>query len=157
MSRKKRKAGKRPVEADEPHEATPTPEQIGKGMYDAPTGLGRRHKPFINTAPDLIGVLFRQNRISAAEEQAARHFQQVRAGYIAEIGISGYRSCLDQSRGGYDGTDGDPAAVAAYDALRKLLGPRHCAFVAQEVDKLAHQRTDNLLRLRAALRKIAGQ
>jgi len=152
----RRAATQQPQQAVEDHQAPPTPEQLSGGSYAAPQGQGRKRKPYVNTTPDLIGVLFKRGKITGDEEQAARHFQRIRAAYVAELGVTGYRSCLDQTRGGHDDSDGDLAAIAAYDSLRQLLGPRHCAFVARETDKPATQRAEDLRRLKLALRRIAG-
>ena len=155
--RKKRKAAQNASHsAETTYQAPPPPETLANGLYAAPQGQGKRHKPFINQAPDLIGLLFLRGKIKPDEEQAARHFQAVREAYKMELELKGYRSCLNTDQGGYDDSDGNPAVVAAYDDLRQLLGPRHCAFVARETEKQAHEKPDDLRRLRVLLQKVAG-
>jgi hypothetical protein len=142
--------------SEKAHSTAPTPRQQAHHAYAKPEGQAKNSKPWINETPDLIGVLYKRGRITTAEEQAARHFQKVRAAYLQEIGIAGYRSCLDITKAGHDDSDGDFAVIAADAELRDVLGARVYSFVARETDKPATQRAEDLRRLKIALQKIAG-
>lgn len=130
--------------------ARPTPEQIGKGAYQFPRGPGKADRPVHNAASDAIARLHLDGKISNGQEQAARHWQQLRRAYIKELpDVQGYKSCIAGSVPGFDDGDGDPEVIAEYRQMEALLSR------AQRVEVLRvcedDRRPSDLRLLRSAL------
>ena len=108
-----------------PHSAStarPTPERLQRGTWAEPQGMGKDMQPTVDLTADMIGIMYEHKMISTSQEQAARLFQELRAAYLAELGTSGYGSCLADNQQGYDGSDGNPAVIAEYRALERKIG-----------------------------------
>ena len=102
--------------------ARPTPERLERGTWAEPQGMGKDMQPTVDLTADLIGELYHAGKLNPSQEQAARLFQELRAAYLAELGTSGYGSCLADNQQGYDGSDGNPAVIAEYRALERKIG-----------------------------------
>lgn len=124
----------------------PTPERQTRGLWI--NGNYDAHH-------DEIARLYAQRKLTPTQEQAARSFEELHTGYLAEYPeLTGYKSCLAGGSGGYDGGDGNPAVIAEYRrAVRKvgMLGERELVWVC--VEKHPVRRLDIL---RAALDALAG-
>ena len=99
----------------------PTDERKARGAWAVPQGALKAQQPFVSLTSDEIGNLYHRGKITNAQEQAARSFQQTRATYRAEIGLNNPKSCLDASIPGFDDGDGDPAAIEAYRNIEAKL------------------------------------
>ena len=134
----------------------PTPQRMARGKWAEPTGIAKHTSPIVDLTCDMIGRLYVERQITSEQEQAARTFQQVRAEYVEQLGVTGYRSCIAESQSGYDSSDGNPAAVAAYKAICKRLGLIHTQLLVRECAKGPKGKVIQLDALRQALDKIAG-
>lgn len=120
------------VEAQREPALRPTPEARRHGAYRIPDGPGRHERPAVNMTPDCIAALMlpgSDGKASLTQEQhdAARDWQALRAIILGDLGVGGYRSCLDISGGGYDSTDGDVETANRWHRLRLALGPDRVA------------------------------
>lgn len=136
--------------------ARPTPERKRRGVWAKPTGADKHMHPMVDLAHDMIGALYAEGKLSHSQEQAARLFQELRAGFVAELGVTGYRSCLDDSRGGYDAGDGDAEAIRAYQGLANKIGRVKTALLTVETEKPGDGKPNDLAALRNALDCVAG-
>lgn len=136
--------------------AKPTDERRAHGVWVEPKGLAKHTSPMVDLAPDLIGVLYQTKRITSAQEQAARMFQELRAGYVAELGTKGYGSCLADNQSGYDDSDGNPEAIAAYRSLERRLGRINIALLQVECEKGPDAKPWDVIALRTVLDMVAG-
>jgi hypothetical protein len=106
-------------------------------------------------AADMIGLLLVSRQITPEQEQAARHWEQLRAAYIAEMpDLRVIKSCLNNDVRGHDDSDGDPEALAAYREMMDKLTPAQESEVLHVVDRRTKPR--DLGTLRAALDVIGG-
>jgi hypothetical protein len=135
----------------------PTPERYARGSWIEPTGKDAADHVLIDRDCDMIGRLYRQNALTYAQFEAARSFQAILAAFQAELGVSGYRSCLADNAGGYEGSDGNPAVFAMYDAVKRRLGAVRFVFLRTECDKPAERHPGNLAALRVALDAFSGE
>jgi hypothetical protein len=130
----------------------PTPQRAARGQWaDRPKGI---EAPMVDMAHDMIGALHCAGRITYAQEQAARLFQEILAAYLAEYGLGGYRSCLAGDTRAFDAGDGNPDAWAAHDTLKRRLGAVRYAFLRTEVDKPNGAKPQDMDALRKALDAI---
>jgi hypothetical protein len=137
------------IEPPPPPAARVLPEQRDKGVWaEPPKGHGGG---VINLAPDMIGRLGFDRLLTPAQVDAARRWQEIEAGWLAQLGAKGYRSCLDMTGGGHDGGDGDPAAIRAYDALCDRIGRICVATLKLECGKPDGAKPNNLAVLRNCL------
>lgn len=132
------------------------PEQRDKGIWAEAQGFDMRDKPVVNLAQDMIGRLGHENKITGRQVDAARQWQELYAGYVAELGTRGFNSCLADSQSGYDASDGNPAAVRAYNAMCNRIGRIKVATLRIECDKGREDRPNDLNVLRAALDAVGG-
>jgi len=133
--RARRKAKQRAAQAQAPQRATrrsqgstgasvalcerPTDERMTRGSWH----VASKEAPAVDVAADMIGHLRATQKITQAQEQAARTWQELRVAYLAELPeISGYRSCIDPSVPGYDDGDGDAAVIRRYREIERALG-----------------------------------
>lgn len=130
----------------------PTAERFARGQWHRASRSG----PVVDLCHDMIAALHTDGDISYAQEQNARLFQEVRAAWLGELALSGYRSCLDIGATGYDATDGNPAAIKSHDAMKRRLGVVRYLYIATEVEKGSHQVPASLETLRRALDAIGG-
>lgn len=121
-----------PVPAPEPVEraARPTPQQAAKTDFRYPSGPGRQDQPVVNLRADMIALLMLPPaQLDGIQHDAARDWQELRADVAAEIGLRGYRSCLDISIAGHDETDGNAPLMAYWRMVNRVLGPRRVALL----------------------------
>lgn len=126
-----------------------------RGAWAIPKGMGKHEQPAVDMASDMIGVLYVGRQISSQQEQAARHYQELRAAYLAELpDVRGYKSCLAGSVPGFDDSDGCAETIAAFRSLeRRLTMPqRREMLIVCDMD----ERPRNIEMLRAALDAIGG-
>jgi len=139
------------------HETSrPTPERHSKGVWAQPQGGAKDQQPMVDLASDMIGALYQAKKLTASQEQAARLFQELRAGYLAEIGTRGYGSCLADNQTGYDGGDGNEAVIKAYRSLEGSIGHIKTACLILETEKGPDQQPYDLSVLRRSLDCMAG-
>jgi hypothetical protein len=69
----------------------------------------------------MIGKLRCVGKITADQEQVARDVQEAWVVYCAELSLNTGRSCLDIGPVGYDGGDGNPAAIKRWRAVTGKL------------------------------------
>ncbi|MEY1555315.1 hypothetical protein AB3Y40_06735 [Yoonia sp. R2331] len=105
----------------------------------------------IDLAYDMIGRLGAEGKLTAQQVESARVFQERRALYVAELEVPGFKSCLAGGSGGYDGSDGNPEAVQAYNVMVERIGRISTACLVIECGKLTEQRPASLDALRNAL------
>lgn len=129
----------------------PTPERRRHGKWADPQGQGKAFQPVVDLAPDMIGSLYQSGKISTSQEQAARLFQELRAAFVAELGTSGYGSCLADNTQGYDASDGNPEAIARYRTLEDRIGVLMTQTLTVECDKGPSDKPWDLAVLRNAL------
>lgn len=132
------------------------PAQRDKGVWAEAQGFDMRDKPVINLAEDMIGRLGTEGLLTPQQVDAARQFQALWAGYRYDLGTHGYVSCLVERTGGYDGSDGNPAAVRAYNTLCSRIGRPYAAVLKLECDKPRHGHPGNIDVLRCALDCVTG-
>ena len=123
----------------------PTPERRARGHWHV-TKDGMQDK-----ASDMIGRLAAEGKLTAQQAESARVFQEARAAYVAELGTTGYRSCLAGGTGGTDSGDGNPEAIRAYRRIENAIGHIKAGILRVECDKLADEHPRNLEVLRNAL------
>ncbi len=112
-----------PAQKARGHAERPTPERMARGVWAEPVGAIKSQQPVVDIAHDMIGRLHCEKRITGAQEQAARSYQETCAAYLAEMpDIGGYKSCLNGGTGGHDDSDGDPAIFAAMRSLERRVG-----------------------------------
>lgn len=126
-------------------------EQRDKGVWAEAKGFDMRDKPVINLAEDMIGRLASDGLISLRQLDAARQWQQVWADYRDELGTQGYVSCLVERTGGFDGSDGNPAAIRAYRRFCDKIGRIKVATLKLECDKGRDDKPRDLQVLKNAL------
>lgn len=95
----------------------PTTERQRRGVWVT----GKEDQPDVDLAADMAGSLFHRREITEAHLEAARAFQEVRAAYVAELGVAGYKSCLAGGVGGHDEGDGNPEVFKAYRHITRRL------------------------------------
>lgn len=134
----------------------PTAERLRQGTWAEPSGMGKDMQPIVDLASDMIGQLFQTRQINAAQEQAARTFQEARAAWLAEFELAGFKSCLAGGQAGYDASEGNPEAKANYQAIEKRIGMVKTAILEIECEKLAGAKPNSLIALRRALDAMAG-
>lgn len=136
--------------------ARPTDERMARGTWRIPQGMGKHEQPVIDTSADMIGWLHDAGRITAGQEQAARHWQSVRARYIQELpDVESYKSCIAGTVPGFDDGDGDPQAIAEYRQIeRRLTRPQRLEVLHVCEDDQKPRRLDVLC---AALDVIGGR
>jgi len=133
----------------------PTAERMAHGHWSAPQGMGKHERPFVDLHADMIGRLFEAGDVTPGQEQAARHWQQLRARYIQELpDVASFKSCIAGSVPGFDDGDGDPDTIAEYRQLERRLS-RVQRIEVLHVCEDGH-RPRRLDVLRAALNVIAG-
>lgn len=126
-----------------------------RGVWADPTGSAKSTQPTVDLAADMIGALHCAKRITDAQEQAARTFQQARRAYIAELpDVAGYKSCISTSVPGYDDSDGDAQVIAAYRSIERLLTMRERSEVLRVCED--NDKPSRLETLHNALDKIGG-
>ncbi len=101
----------------------PTSERIARGVWAEPVGAVKSQQPIVDMAHDMVGRLHCDRKITDAQEQAARSYQETCAAYLAEMpDIGGYKSCLSGGTGGHDESDGDPTVFAAMRGIERRVG-----------------------------------
>lgn len=125
-----------------------------RGMWAIPKGMGKHEQPAVDMASDILGVLLVFKRITVEQWSAARHFEELRAAYIAELpDVKGYKSCLAGSVPGYDDGEGDPEIIAVYRKMEaKLTLPQRRELLLV----LDRKRPRDIKTLRAALDAISA-
>ena len=116
-----------PQKTHENNRPTPQREAMGKFEYKDKTAFDTHH--------DMIARLHSEGKLSKAQEDAARAYQEVRAAYIAELGVSAVKDSLDASQGGFDAGDGNPAAMKAHDRMKERIGRIMWVVLELEVGK----------------------
>lgn len=100
----------------------PTPERAQHGKVNVPFGVGKHERPATVECSDMVATLYEGGKITYSQEQAARTFQQLHADYVADLGISTGRSCLDIGPVGHDESDGNPEIAARHRRIVRELG-----------------------------------
>ena len=132
----------------------PTAQRLARGSWISPDK--REGGPYVDAASDMIGRLYVERQLNASQEQAARQFLELREGYLSELGVSGYKSCLAGSSSSFDAGDGNEAVIKAYRSLEERIGRVKTALLQIETDKLADQRPNDLEALKNALNCVLG-
>lgn len=133
----------------------PTTERRKRGTWAEPQGMGKHERPVVDLASDEIGRLFQAGRITGAQEQAARQYQELRAAYITELpDVRGFKSCLAGSVPGFDDGDGNPEVIAAWRKLDGRLSQQQRREMLLVCDM--DERPRNIETLRAALDAIGA-
>lgn len=134
----------------------PTEERMARGTWRIPRGMGKHGMPVIDTSADVIGWLHDTGKITASQEQAARHWQAVRARYIQELpDVESYKSCIAGGVPGYDDSDGDAEAISEYRKIeRRLTRPQRIEVLHVCEDD---QKPRSLEVLRVSLDLIGGR
>ena len=147
--KKGRKAAKaaKPQKTHDNNRPTPQREAMGKFEYKDKTAFDMHH--------DMIARLHSEGKLSKAQEDAARAYEEVRAGFVSELGIAPIKDSCDASQGGFDAGDGNPAAKKAHDDMRKRIGRIKWAVLDQEVGKGSEGRPRDLGALQNALNCVA--
>jgi hypothetical protein len=109
----------------------------------------------IDLAADMIGALLSAARITRQQEQAARLFQELRAGYVAELGVPGFGSCFNTG-GGHDSGDGSVETMQAWRRMENRIGRVRSALLQHETAKGQDCQPNDLGALRAALDCVNG-
>jgi hypothetical protein len=125
----------------------PTAERQAKGMW----AELKPRAPAIDLACDYIGKLYAMKLIEYHHHEAARLFQGIVAAFQADLPIGGYRSCLAEGFGGYDGGDGNPEAVRDYERMKRKLGAVRFVYLRNETAKPADARVRDVDVLKRAL------
>ena len=144
-----------PVQIVQTIDNRPTAERMRRGIWIVASRDEDAHI-VIDRAVDMIGRLFATGQIDYAQHVAARQFQEIVDAGIAELGCTGYRSCLAGGIGGHDGDDGNPAAWRAYDAMKRRLGAVRFAFLRMETEKGPTEYPQDIAVLRRALDHFNG-
>ena len=126
----------------------PTPERRARGDWVKPP-MGTPG-PMIDLAADMIGALLSAGKITSQQEQAARLFQELRAGYVAELGVAGFGSCFNTG-GGHDSGDGDIETIEAWRRMENRIGRVNSALLQHETAKGAECQPNDLGAIRLAL------
>lgn len=133
----------------------PTPERWSRGTWAEAQGAGRDARPLVDLSCDLIGRLYHEGKLTSSQHEAARTFQELRAGYLQELGAKGFKSCLGGGVGGYDASDGNVAAVVAYRSMERHIGKAHTSTLIWDLEQIYGQPRD-LAKLRAALDAVGA-
>ena len=126
----------------------PTPEREARGCWVKAEGV------HIDRAADMLGALEVAEIITPQQHAAGRDWQEARAAYIAELQLSGYRSCLNTDQAGHDESDGNPEAVRHFKALERSVGMLGSAELTHVIEY--NQRPRAIQALRCALDAVAG-
>lgn len=160
--RKRRRKERNRILASQPDNPASNHQPVQDRADTKPTAEAQRHgryvrtndardAPWVNRHVDMIARLGAEGKLSDPQVDAARLWQEVHGRFLDELGVERGRSCLDISAGGYDGGDGNPAAVQAYYSLIKRLGAVRSARLGIEVGKGPQDMPDNINGLRRAL------
>lgn len=127
---RQRKAEKAKAKRDRP------PQKVAANTPRAPIDRGERPTDerairghwvkgdvWVDLAADQIGALLAERKISQAQFDAARAWQDLRRAYLDEMpDLKSYKSCLDGSVPGYDDGDGNREVIARYRAAEARVG-----------------------------------
>ena len=114
------KAGATPEAPD--RAVRPTLERAQHGKVIIPFGMDKNERPAVIEGNDMVAQLYDAKHITYTQEQAARTFQQLHADYVADLGISTGRSCLDIGPVGHDEGEGNPETAARHRKIVRALG-----------------------------------
>ena len=144
---KKKKPGKAKgsAPAKQSQDAAPTPERLARGRFHG--NYDQHH--------DMIARLLSEGKITPSQEQAARNFEDIKRAFTAELGCSGFRSCLDNSAKGFDDGDGNPEVMRSYYDLRNRVGRIKWVILDSEVGRASDQNPRDISSLRTALDCVA--
>lgn len=132
----------------------PTPERLRQGSVSVPYGVGKHERPALVLDGDMVAHLYEAGVISYTQEQAARCFQQLHADYVAELGISTGRSCLDIGPVGHDEGEGNPDIAARHRKIVRALGIQRDAEIRHVT--IGGKKPRNIPMLRDALNVVSG-
>lgn len=130
----------------------PTAERRAHGVWVE----GKDAQPCIDLASDMFGAMYQARAITQQHLEAARAFQEARAAYEAELGLSGYRSCLAGGTGGHDDGDGNPEVFRQYKRITQGLTPAQVKCLEDAAGRTAQDALPNLTAVRSALEVICG-
>jgi hypothetical protein len=126
----------------------PTDERMAHGVWH----IANRNAPAVDrTGGDMLGELYATGQIEKPHFDAGRAFQALCDAFTSDMGVKGFRSCLDMTGGGYDATDGSEAIAKAYDRLKHKLGAVRFAYLRTELSKPAGAKCKSVEMLRRAL------
>ncbi len=108
------------------------------------------------TGGDMLGELFIAGQIEKHHYDAGRNFQQLVAAFMADLGIGGYRSCLDISGGGYDASDGNVSVAQEYERTKRRLGAVRFLYLRTELAKPVGAKCNSVEMLRKALDSLGN-
>jgi hypothetical protein len=132
----------------------PTDQRLARGHWAL--GDTKPGSAYVDLACDMIGRLLVEGKISQQQAQAARSFDEAYAAYKAEIGVPVSRSCIAESSGGFDGSDGNPETYKRFHKMTDKLGYVRSAMLRNECNKMARENPRSLDALRNALDCLAG-
>jgi hypothetical protein len=132
----------------------PTDQRLARGHWAS--GDTKPGSAYVDLASDMIGRLLVEGKISQQQAQAARSFSEAQGAYRSEIGISESKSCLAESSGGFDASDGNPEIYKRYNKMTTKLGYVRSATLRNECNKMARENPRSLDALRNALDCLAG-
>lgn len=125
----------------------PTAERIAKSTWHRAGSAS----PMVDKAPDMVSRLRNERVLSEAQFEAAQAFMEIRAAYVAELCVNGFKSCLAGGIKGHDDSDGNAAAVREYEALKERVGRIPTAILIAECEKGPDKHPRDLGALKNAL------
>jgi len=128
----------------------PTDERMRTGSWHI---AGKAAPAVDRTGGDMLGELFIAGKIERSHLDIGRHVQWLIDAATSDMGVKGFRSCLDMTGGGYDATDGSEAIALAYSRLKRKLGPVTFPYLRTELAKPVGAKCNNVEMLRRALEK----
>jgi len=147
------------IPANEPDPPTsepilrPTDERMRQGVWHI---AGKAAPAVDRTGGDMLGELFIAGQIEKHHYDAGRNFQQLVAAFMADLGIGGYRSCLDISGGGYDASDGNVSVAQEYERTKRRLGAVRFLYLRTELAKPVGAKCNSVEMLRKALDSLGN-
>lgn len=130
----------------------PTQERRSRGVWVD----GKVAQPDVDLASDMAGALYQDGKITQQQLETARAFSEVRAAYVAEFAVPGYKSCLAGGFGGHDDGDGNPAVLAEYARMTRGLTKPQVMVLEIGLEMTPDSQRVNVPVLRGALDAMGG-
>ena len=130
----------------------PTAERKAHGVWVE----GKDAQPDVDLASDMFGAMYQAREITQQQLEAARAFQEVRAAFVAELGVSSYRSCLAGGVGGHDDGEGNPDVFKEYRRMTRGLSRAQVRHLEIASEMTAQDKLFSLPVIRDALEAICA-